>query len=158
MSTLQRSCCPPACPRCRAWRSPPHYHTASADQVGGDFYDVFRLGRDRWAFFLGDVCGKGAEAAAVTSLARYTLRAAAHGDPDPVSVLDSLNTALLAEYSPAHPFYCTVLFGLLTFAAPGAAPGTVAITLTGGGHPPALVIRGAARSNRPIRPAACWSG
>ena len=48
------------CPRCRAWRPPRYYHTASADQVGGDFYDLFPLADDRWGFFLGDVCGKGA--------------------------------------------------------------------------------------------------
>ncbi|WP_371785347.1 PP2C family protein-serine/threonine phosphatase [Streptosporangium subroseum] len=142
VSTLQRSLLPPALPAVPGMEVAAYYHTASADQVGGDFYDLFRLADDRWAFFLGDVCGKGAEAAAMTSLVRYTLRAAAHGDPDPVSVLDSLNEALLAEYSPAYPFYCTVLFGLLTVAAPGAGPGTVEITLTGGGHPPALVIRG----------------
>ena len=69
-----------------------YYHPASADQVGGDFYDLFPLTGDRWGFFLGDVCGKGAGAAAVTSLARYTLRAAAVHDPDPVAVLGTLNT------------------------------------------------------------------
>ena len=142
VATLQRSLLPPALPAVPGMEVAAHYHIASPDEVGGDFYDLFPLADDRWAFFLGDVCGKGAEAAAVTSLARYTLRAAAVYDPDPVSVLDSLNEALLAEYSPAYPFYCTVLFGLLTVAAPGAGPGTVEITLTGGGHPPALVIRG----------------
>ncbi|MFH9345242.1 PP2C family protein-serine/threonine phosphatase [Streptomyces globisporus] len=54
-----------------------HYKTASPQEVGGDFYDVFPVGGGRWAFFLGDVCGKGTEAASVTSLTRYTLRAAA---------------------------------------------------------------------------------
>ncbi|WP_245878368.1 PP2C family protein-serine/threonine phosphatase [Streptosporangium subroseum] len=152
VSTLQRSLLPPALPAVPGMEVAAYYHTASADQVGGDFYDLFRLADDRWAFFLGDVCGKGAEAAAMTSLVRYTLRAAAHGDPDPARVLDSLNEALLAEYSPAFPFYCTVLFGLLTVAAPGAGTGTVEITLTGGGHPPALVIRGSG-AVEPVHPA-----
>ena len=48
------------------------------NEVGGDFYDVFETGDGSWALVVGDVCGKGAEAAAVTALARYTLRAAAH--------------------------------------------------------------------------------
>lgn len=53
-----------------------YYHPASADQVDGDFYDLFPLAGDTWGFFLGDVSGKGAAAAAVTSLARYTVVAA----------------------------------------------------------------------------------
>ena len=47
------------------------------DEVGGDFYDVFQLGDDDWVVVVGDVSGKGVEAAAVTALARYTIRAAA---------------------------------------------------------------------------------
>jgi phosphoserine phosphatase RsbU/P len=70
VSTLQRSLLPPALPAVPGMEVAAHYHTASADQVGGDFYDLFRLADDRWAFFLGDVCGKGAEAAAMTSLVR----------------------------------------------------------------------------------------
>ena len=45
--------------------------------MGGDFYDVFETGRRGWTVVMGDVCGKGPDAAAVTALARYTLRAAA---------------------------------------------------------------------------------
>ncbi|MER5424462.1 PP2C family protein-serine/threonine phosphatase, partial [Streptosporangium roseum] len=141
-TTLQRTLVPSALPAVPGLEVAALYHTASVDLVGGDFYDIFHLGDRRWAFFLGDVCGKGAEAAAMTSLVRYTLRAAAHGDPDPVSVLNSLNAALLHEYSSAHPFYCTVLFGVLTVPAPGGGPAPVEVTLTGGGHPPALAIRG----------------
>ncbi len=68
-----------------------YYHVASPDEVGGDFYDLFPLHGDRWGLFLGDVCGKGARAAAVTSLVRYTLRAAAAYDPDPGRALSALN-------------------------------------------------------------------
>jgi sigma-B regulation protein RsbU (phosphoserine phosphatase) len=74
-----------------------HYHPASADQVGGDFYDLFPLPGDRWGVFVGDVCGKGAAAAAFTSLTRYTLRSAAVFDDDPVVVLRNLNSVLHQE-------------------------------------------------------------
>lgn len=115
-----------------------HYHLASPDEVGGDFYDLFPLAPDTWGLFLGDVCGKGAAAAAVTSLARYTLRAAAVYDPDPVAVLGNLNTVLNHEYNGADPRFCTVVFGLLTL---DPEKGGFHITLAGGGHPPALLLR-----------------
>lgn len=81
-STLQRTLLPPALPRVPGLELASHYHPASSRDVGGDFYDVFPLPGDRWVFFLGDVCGHGAPAAALTSLTRYTLRAAAwHNSP-----------------------------------------------------------------------------
>jgi sigma-B regulation protein RsbU (phosphoserine phosphatase) len=72
---------------------------------------VFLLGARRWGFFLGDVCGRGAEAAALTSLARYALRAAAHQCPgDPAAVLTVVNAALLADPAVGIRF-CTALYG-----------------------------------------------
>jgi sigma-B regulation protein RsbU (phosphoserine phosphatase) len=116
-----------------------YYHMASADQVGGDFYDLFTLPGDRWGFFLGDVCGKGVQAAAVTALARYTLRAAAVYDPDPAAVLGNLNAVLYQDYLSNTERYCTVIFGIL---GPRTATGRT-VTITGGGHPPALLLRSA---------------
>jgi sigma-B regulation protein RsbU (phosphoserine phosphatase) len=82
------------------------------------------------------VCGNGAGAAVVTSLARYTLRAAAVHDPDPVAVLTELNAALHRErLDPAHRF-CSVVFGVLTPEAGGCG-----VVLATGGHPPPVVIR-----------------
>ncbi len=70
----------------------------SGHEIGGDFYDVFPIGETCWMIVMGDVCGKGAEAAAVTALARYTLRAAAIRDgADPCSLLSRLNEALLRQ-------------------------------------------------------------
>ncbi|MER5970575.1 GAF domain-containing SpoIIE family protein phosphatase [Streptomyces sp. NPDC002055] len=135
-SVLQRTLLPPALPRVPGLDVAAHYEIASADQVGGDFYDLFPLGGRRWGFFLGDVCGKGPEAAALTSLARYTLRSAAVHNPDPVAVLRILNTVLLHEQQGDDPRYCTVLFGLLAPDGDGFA-----VTLAGGGHPPALLLR-----------------
>lgn len=136
-STLQRTLLPPALPVVPGLELACHYATASAKDVGGDFYDVFPLGPDRWAFFLGDVCGKGPEAAAVTSLTRYTLRAAAQIDPNPDKVLTSLNTALLLDPSVGTRF-CTAVFGILE---PHEKEGFT-VTLATGGHPPTYHLRG----------------
>jgi len=117
-----------------------HYTTASVHDVGGDFYDVFPLGAGRWAVFLGDVSGRGAPAAALTSLIRYTLRTTALLEPDPCAVLRVLNTALLSASSDGSGF-CTLVFGTL---APDPAGG-FALTLAGGGHLPVHHLRPARR-------------
>jgi sigma-B regulation protein RsbU (phosphoserine phosphatase) len=75
--TLQRSLLPPSLSPPDGVEARAYFHAASPDEVGGDFYDLFPLSPSTSAFFLGDVCGKGANAAALTSLTRYTLRAAA---------------------------------------------------------------------------------
>ncbi|MGW7195273.1 PP2C family protein-serine/threonine phosphatase [Streptomyces chryseus] len=135
-STLQRTLLPPALPTVPGLELACHYQTASPQDVGGDFYDVFPLSRERWAFFLGDVCGKGAEAAVVTSLTRYTLRAAAQHHDDPEAVLSALNAALLLDASIGSRF-CTCLFG---FLEPAAGAG-FDVTMASGGHPPAYHVR-----------------
>lgn len=136
-STLQRTLLPPALPRVPGLELASHYHPASSRDVGGDFYDVFPLPGHRWAFFLGDVCGHGAPAAALTSLTRYTLRAAAWHNSRPVSVLAELNAALLNEPETGHRIV-TVMFGILQ-PDPGG-PGFL-ITLGTGGHEPAMWMR-----------------
>ncbi|MYX93318.1 SpoIIE family protein phosphatase [Streptomyces sp. SID486] len=133
--TLQKTLLPPVLANVPGLDVAAHYHIASTDEVGGDFYDLFPLSAGTWGFFLGDVCGKGAAAAAVTSLARYTLRAAAVYDPDPAAVLANLNTVLNHEYNGHDPRFCTVVFGLLT---PDGDHGGFRVTLAAGGHPPAL--------------------
>ncbi|MBQ1097448.1 SpoIIE family protein phosphatase [Streptomyces sp. b94] len=137
-TTLQKTLLPPALVDVPGLEVAAYYHVASVDEVGGDFYDLFPLGGGTWGLFLGDVCGKGAAAAAITSLARYTLRAAAVYDPDPVAVLGNLNTVLNHEYTGTDPRFCTVVFGLLT---PDPDRKGFRITLASGGHPPALLMR-----------------
>ncbi|MFF3057342.1 PP2C family protein-serine/threonine phosphatase [Streptomyces sp. NPDC057909] len=137
-ATLQKTLLPPALANVPGLNVAAHYHIASPDEVGGDFYDLFPLAAGTWGLFLGDVCGKGAAAAAVTSLARYTLRAAAVYDPDPAAVLGNLNTVLNHEYSGTDPRFCTVIFGLLT---PYGDQGGFRVTLASGGHPSALLMR-----------------
>ncbi|MEU3668303.1 PP2C family protein-serine/threonine phosphatase [Streptomyces virginiae] len=138
LAVLQSSLLPDTLPPIPGMESAAHYRTASPDRLGGDFYDVFPLDATRFAFFLGDVCGKGPQAAAVTSLTRYTLRAAALHDPDPVSVLTTLNRVLHERYSSGDPRYCTAIFGTLE---PDPVTGQVTVHLASGGHPPALVLR-----------------
>ncbi|MFF8731582.1 PP2C family protein-serine/threonine phosphatase [Streptomyces sp. NPDC015171] len=139
LAVLQQSLLPDTLPPVPGVEAAAYYHTAHPDRLGGDFYDVFPIDGKRFGFFLGDVCGKGPQAAAVTSLTRYTLRAAALHDPDPVSALTTLNAVLHERYAGGgDPRYCTVVFGTLE---PDAETGQVAVRIASGGHPPVIVVR-----------------
>ncbi|MFJ4468037.1 PP2C family protein-serine/threonine phosphatase [Streptomyces sp. NPDC089424] len=139
LAVLQQSLLPASLPAVPGMETAVHYHTASADQLGGDFYDLFPLDGARWGFFLGDVCGKGPEAAALTSLTRYTLRAAALHDAAPEAALATLNAVLHERYTAGgDPRYCTAVFGVVDT---GADPGRPQVRVASGGHPPALVLR-----------------
>jgi serine phosphatase RsbU (regulator of sigma subunit)/PAS domain-containing protein len=105
------------------------------NEVGGDFYDVFARSPTEWALVVGDVSGKGAEAAAITALARYTLRAAALEAGPPSVALQRLNQAMLAHDDSSQ--FATVV---LAYAAAGA-DGGMDVRLALGGHPPPLVLR-----------------
>jgi serine phosphatase RsbU (regulator of sigma subunit)/PAS domain-containing protein len=104
------------------------------NEVGGDFYDVFPRSETDWALVVGDVSGKGAEAAAVTALARYTLRAAAMDERAPSDALRRLNDAMLTDGSSQ---FATVVLAYIS-AAPG---GGLRVRMALGGHPPPLVLR-----------------
>ena len=134
--TLQRSLLPPVLPDVPGIELAARYVAAGeGNEVGGDFYDCFRTGDGEWAVVIGDVCGKGAEAAAVTALARYTLRASAtlHSD-NPRVVLQDLNDAIRREA--AHNRFCTVLYVSLQLHG-DRVTGCVAA----GGHPLPLILR-----------------
>jgi phosphoserine phosphatase RsbU/P len=136
--TLQRSLLPPLLSPPEGLDASAHYHAASADDVGGDFYDLFPLAHDKWAFFIGDVSGKGAGAAAVTSLTRYTLRAAAAFDADPVVVLQNLHTVLCQEFRDTVNQFATVVFGILT-----PREEAFDVQLASAGHLPPLLLTAA---------------
>jgi sigma-B regulation protein RsbU (phosphoserine phosphatase) len=139
LGVLQQALLPAALPTVPGLDVASYYYTASPDQLGGDFYDLFTLDARRWAFFLGDVSGKGPGAAAVTSLTRYTLRAAAFHDPDPVSALTTLNAVLYERYGGgADPRHCTAVVGIVE---PDPERGRATVHLASGGHPPALRVR-----------------
>jgi PAS domain S-box-containing protein len=133
--TLQRSLLPPDLPDIPGVEVAARYLAAGAgNEVGGDFYDCFATGGGDWALVMGDVCGKGAEAAAITAIARYTLRASVLHNRQPRRVLTELNEALLRQRLDYR--FCTVLYASVTPRAAG-----VEAVLATGGHPLPLVLR-----------------
>ncbi|HZO60307.1 MAG TPA: PAS domain S-box protein [Solirubrobacterales bacterium] len=134
---LQQSLLPPHLPEIPGVEIAARFRPAGeTNDVGGDFYDIFMRSEDEWAITIGDVCGKGADAAAVTSLARHTLRATAmRGDDAPDELLRTLNRAMLAEGPMAYQF-CTV--ALASFKV--GSESTIA-TVSSGGHPLPIVLR-----------------
>lgn len=113
-----------------------YYQPFSRDELGGDFYDVFPIADDRWGIFVGDIVGKGVEAAAFISLARYSLRAAAVVEDGPGEVLSAVNEAVLLDPASGEHIYCTIAYGEFAPSADGWQA-TFAI----GGHPPPLLLR-----------------
>lgn len=133
--TLQRSLSPPRLPLVAGLDVAVHYEPSAPEDVGGDFYDLFPLAEGRLGFFLGDVVGKGPQAASVTSLARYTMRTAATLHETPDAILMDLNAALLMDS--AEPMLtCTAVYGAIDLQT-----GDAAITLAVAGHPPPLIVR-----------------
>jgi serine phosphatase RsbU (regulator of sigma subunit) len=108
--------------------------TGEGNEMGGDFYDLFATGDRGWAVVVGDVCGKGPDAAAVTALARYTLRAAAMRDRLPSRVLQVLNEALLRQRADRR--FCTVAYAYLE-----SLNGHARVGFASGGHPLPLLLR-----------------
>ncbi|MGH9296608.1 MAG: GAF domain-containing SpoIIE family protein phosphatase, partial [Acidimicrobiales bacterium] len=95
---LQASLLPSRLPQIRGLDLAARYSPATEDlEVGGDFYDCIELADERVLVVVGDVKGKGVEAAAATGLARHTIRSAALYDPSPCSVLTHLNNVLLDQ-------------------------------------------------------------
>ena len=125
--TLQATFLPPAIPPVPGLDLGGAYRPAGdGSEVGGDFYDVFETGRGSWGVVLGDVCGKGPEAAVVTALARHTVRAEALRTPYPSAVLAGLHSALVRH----HPEqFCTAVLAMVEPAGGGAR-----LTVSSGGH------------------------
>jgi serine phosphatase RsbU (regulator of sigma subunit)/CHASE3 domain sensor protein len=117
---------------------------AQGVDVGGDFYDAFELAEGTWGLAVGDVCGKGVDAAALTALARHTLRAAAREHGSPSAVLELLNGAVLAEGRPGQ--FLTAIFARME-ALPA---GRFRVVFACGGHPPPVVLD-AGLEPRPLR-------
>ena len=132
---LQRSLLPPSLPTVPGLAVAVRFIAAGEGiEVGGDFYDLFRTRGSAVAGLIGDVCGKGPEAASVTALARHTLRAAAAYEPRPSAVLALLHHALRESRDDGR--FCTVAY--CDFEV---RPDGVRMLLCAGGHPLPLVLR-----------------
>jgi PAS domain S-box-containing protein len=105
-------------------------------EVGGDFYDVFPTGEDSWTAVVGDVCGKGPEAASLTALARYTIRAGALREGAPREIITHLNEAILSQRGDGR--FLTLACACLEIGEEG--PWLRAVVARAG-HPPPLVVR-----------------
>jgi PAS domain S-box-containing protein len=134
-AALQASMVPPRLPDVPNSELASRYEPAGdGSEVGGDFLDVFSLDARTWAFVLGDVSGKGAEAAAVSAATRYTLRALADADRSPAQTLGEVNTRLLAQTDVER--HCTLVYGYLRPSGHG-----ISVTLTLAGHHQPIVLR-----------------
>jgi PAS domain S-box-containing protein len=136
--TLQQSLLPPRLPAPDGIDLAARYHPAlEGVEVGGDFYDVFAV-EGGWCVVLGDVCGKGPEAARVTGLVRWTLRAAAMRTTDPVAMLRELNTVMLGDAADedADPRFATVCCINVTARPDGG----LWLDVASAGHPAPLVV------------------
>jgi serine phosphatase RsbU (regulator of sigma subunit) len=132
--TLQQSLLPARLPEIPGLEIAARYLPGGeGHEVGGDFYDLFRIGRE-WAVVMGDVCGRGPQAAALTALARHTIRADAAYEPTPRRVLRRLNRAVLRQDH--EPRLMTVAYLRLRLGRR-----RVDGVLASGGHPPPLILR-----------------
>jgi len=142
--TLQTGLLPGRLPHVPGWRVATLYRPAGVENwVGGDFYDAFPV-HGGWLALVGDVAGRGAEAAALTGLARHTLRTAARLIDDPLDAVGTLNAELLAREQMS---LCSVAAVLLREHSGGATAEIVCA-----GHPLPLLV-----GNGHVRPVGRFS-
>ncbi|WP_405661900.1 SpoIIE family protein phosphatase [Streptomyces sp. RK9] len=134
--SLQRSLLPPGLPQVPGVEVEVIYRAAGeGNEVGGDFYDLFPIRDGAYGFAIGDVCGTGPEAAAVTGLARHALRLLAREGFGGPAVLERLNAAILDEG--ARSRFLTLLYGELWPQEDGSA----VLKIVCAGHPLPLRLR-----------------
>ncbi len=135
---LQDALRPRSLPEIGGFESASRFLAAGADayEVGGDFYDAFDTGSGAWTVVIGDVCGKGPEAAALTALARYTIRTASTPESSPSEVLLALDESIAGD-RPEVRFCTAALARVHSVNGSDSAVLTVAL----GGHPPPLALR-----------------
>jgi len=141
-ATLQRALLPPVLPEVDGVEVAVRYWPAGlAVEAGGDFYDLFALDERSWAVLIGDVCGTGPDAAALTGIARHTVRAAVRHGQDHRSVLEWLNEAVLTSN---RDRFCTAVYGTLECDADAGW----SLTTCSAGHPLPILVR----PGEPARP------
>ena len=146
--TLQRSLLPLRLPDIPDVEMVTRYRPAGEhNMVGGDFYDLWEIGQGSFGIAIGDVCGKGAAAAALTALARHTVRTASLALPDhrPADVLRALNDAVRKRAGSGQ--FCTVAHAYATPVADGFD-----LTMASGGHPLPFILRADGSVEQPGRP------
>jgi serine phosphatase RsbU (regulator of sigma subunit) len=132
--TLQRSLLPADLPDIPGVEVAARYRAAAEGTlVGGDFYDLFETGQGDWVTVVGDVCGKGAEAAALTGLVRHTIRAVSVREQTPSRVLRQVNRQILRGRADR---FCTAMVGRIR-----PNEGCMRLTVSCAGHPAPLVYR-----------------
>lgn len=151
--SLQASLLPASLPSIPGADVAAAYLAAGEGEVGGDFYDAFPAGSERWLLAIGDVRGKGVEAAAVTGLTRHTIRCAALHSRTPRRILADLNTVLLrndwerSDEALPLPRFCTVCLLALR-----RMPTGFRVTVCAAGHPLPVVVRADGRVEELGRP------
>jgi hypothetical protein len=142
--TLRAALVPPPLPAIAGFDLGAAYRPAQeTTQIGGDFYDLTPRPDGKWALSIGDVCGKGVDAAVLTGQVRQSLRTASLVTDDPVTALELLNETLLRTDGTT---FATAAYGLL---APG--PERATLQLASGGHPPPFLLRDGAVTALPVR-------
>jgi len=112
-----------------------YWANGDAVEVGGDFYDAFPVTDGTWALVIGDVCGTGPKAAAITGLARHTIAASAWHGADHSAVLKSLNTTLRQRKTEG---FCTALYATIEIGPEGPR-----LEFASAGHPLPVLVTGA---------------
>lgn len=127
--TLEASLLPSELPDIPGLQTVARYKSGTYEiEVGGDFYDVFPYGQTKWGIVIGDVSGKGAEAAALTALLRYTIRAEVMQEREPSRILAVVNDAVLERGREEQ--YCTIAYSRIDATTAG-----IHLTVVSGGHP-----------------------
>lgn len=132
---LQRDLLPPRQPEVPGLEVAVRFRALGEEaEIGGDFYDLFQTASGRWAVIVGDVSGKGTEAAALAALARYTVRATALHDDHPEHVLPMLNQAIGRQVSASS--FCTAVYATIE-------PGELwsRLRIAAAGHPLPVLVR-----------------
>ena len=134
-STLQQSLLPPDLPVIPGVAVEARFRPAGKGiEMGGDFYDAFEVGENAWAVTIGDVCGKGPDAAALTAMVRYTLRAVTMHERRPDLALELVNRAILRDRSDDR--FCSAALAIVQ-----TRPDSVRVELASAGHPLPLLLR-----------------
>ena len=133
---FQRALLPSALPTAAGLTFAAEYEPASTGtDVGGDFYDVLELGNDQWLMCIGDVCGKGAQAAALTGVVRDVIRVLVRDGRPLGRIVELLNQTLLDQHDGYR--YCTLAMAVVT----RAPDGSLEIELCLSGHDKPFLVR-----------------